>query len=107
MNYIIGVDEAGRGPLAGPVFASAVLYNANNEPIFAGINDSKKLTEKKRNTLFDEIRNKAIYSSIESSSVLEIDKINILQASLLAMKRAIEKVIEYVTQCLNTSINYI
>lgn len=104
MNYIIGVDEAGRGPLAGSVFASAVLYDENNQPIFPGINDSKKLTEKKRNVLFDQIKEKAIYSNIAYSTVLEIDTINILQATLLAMKRAIEKTIDFVVQDLNSPL---
>jgi ribonuclease HII len=105
MSYIIGVDEAGRGPLAGAVFASAVLYDLNNEPVFIGLNDSKKLTEKKRHALFEEIKVKALYSSIQSSSVIEIDKINILQATLLAMKRAIENVIDYVLKHLNSPLH--
>ena len=58
MNYIIGVDEAGRGPVAGSVFAAAVLYDENNQPIFSGINDSKKLTEKKRELLFKPVQNR-------------------------------------------------
>ena len=100
MNYVVGVDEAGRGPLAGSVFASAVLYDLNNEPVFAGINDSKKLTPKKRELLFSQIQEKSVYSSIRYSTAIEIDNINILQATLLAMKRAIEQVIVYLTQTL-------
>ncbi len=104
MSYIIGVDEAGRGPLAGSVFAAAVLYDLKNEPVFSGLNDSKKLTPKKRELLFSQIQQKALYSSIQYSSVIEIDKINILQATLLAMKRAIEQVIVYLTQTLSSPI---
>lgn len=84
-NLICGVDEAGRGPLAGRVFAAAVILN---KPI-DGINDSKKLSEKKRNYLYEQIINEAAYYSIATASVEEIDTINILQASLLAMSRAI------------------
>ncbi len=83
-----GVDEVGRGPLAGDVVTAAVILDPNN-PI-EGLNDSKKLTEKKREYLFDEICKKALSFSIARASVQEIDEINILQASLLAMKRAIE-----------------
>lgn len=104
-SYIIGVDEAGRGPLAGSVFAAAVLYDSNKQPIFSGLNDSKKLSEKKREALFSEIQIHSVYSSIQFSSVIEIDEINILQATLLAMKRAIEKVIAYITQDLGCQIN--
>jgi len=84
---IAGVDEVGRGPLAGPVVAAAVIIDINNIP--HEINDSKKLTKKKRLEISDKIKKSAIYS-IAKASVEEIDKINILQASLLAMKRAIE-----------------
>jgi ribonuclease HII len=105
MNYIIGVDEAGRGPLAGSVFAAAVLYNQDCQPVFAGINDSKKLTEKKRESLFFPIQEKAVYTSIQTSSVLEIDKINILQATLLAMKRAIEQVIDFMINQLSQPLH--
>ena len=86
-NPIAGVDEVGRGPLAGPVVAAAVIINPKNIP--KGINDSKKLTKKNRLIIFEELKNSSIYS-IAKASVEEIDKINILQASLLAMKRAIE-----------------
>ena len=84
-----GVDEAGRGPLAGPVIAAAVILDPR-QPI-AGLADSKKLTEKQRDKLFDEIRHKALAWSVARSRVSEIDSINILQASLLAMQRAVAK----------------
>jgi len=87
-KYIAGVDEAGRGPLVGAVVAAAVILDPQN-PI-EGLNDSKKLTEKKRNTLAVEIRQKALAWSVVSVDEKEIDRINILQASLLAMKRAVE-----------------
>ncbi len=88
-NIIIcGVDEAGRGPLAGAVYAAAVILNPAR-PIF-GLTDSKKLSEKKRDSLAIEIKQHALAWAIASSSVEEIDEINILHASLLAMKRAIE-----------------
>jgi len=89
MQLICGVDEAGRGPLAGAVFAAAVILNPNH-PI-AGLADSKKLTEKKRDALATEIKTHALSWAIASCSAEEIDAINILQASLLAMQRAIEK----------------
>jgi ribonuclease HII len=87
-QLICGVDEAGRGPLAGAVYASAVILN----PAYyiEGLADSKKMTEKKRDILAYEIKHYALAWAIASSSVQEIDEINILQASLLAMKRAIE-----------------
>ena len=85
---IAGVDEAGRGPLVGSVVAAAVILDPER-PI-EGLNDSKKLTEKKREALFVEIQEKAIAWSIAEASAKEIDEINILQASLLAMRRAIE-----------------
>ena len=87
-RLIAGVDEAGRGPLAGPVFAAAVILDPR-QPI-TGLNDSKKLSEKTRTRLAAEIRQKAFAWAVASSSVLEIDTINILQASLLAMRRAVE-----------------
>ncbi|MYM64986.1 ribonuclease HII [Pseudomaricurvus sp. HS19] len=83
-----GVDEVGRGPLAGDVVAAAVILDPAR-PI-VGLNDSKKLTEKKRELLFDEICSHALSYSIARASVAEIDSINILQASLLAMTRAVE-----------------
>ncbi|MEQ1601714.1 MAG: ribonuclease HII [Methylophilaceae bacterium] len=85
---ICGVDEAGRGPLAGAVYAAAVILDPLN-PI-PGLADSKTLSEKKRISLAAQIKQHALAWSIASSSVEEIDEINILQASLLAMKRAIE-----------------
>ncbi len=83
-----GVDEVGRGPLAGDVVTAAVILDPER-PI-AGLDDSKKLTEKKRLLLADEIRGKALSFSIARASIQEIDSLNILQASLLAMKRAVE-----------------
>jgi ribonuclease HII len=85
---ICGVDEAGRGPLAGSVYAAAVILDPN-QPII-GLADSKKLSEKKRDFLAVEIKSKSLAWAIASCSAEEIDEINILQASLLAMKRAIE-----------------
>lgn len=86
--YICGADEAGRGPIAGPVVAAAVILDPEN-PIL-GITDSKKLSEKKRNALSLEIKEKALAWAIAQCDADEIDEINILQASMLAMKRAIE-----------------
>lgn len=85
---LAGSDEAGRGPLAGDVVAAAVILDPN-KPI-AGLNDSKKLSEKKREALFDEIVEKAASYCIASASAQEIDTLNILHASMLAMKRSIE-----------------
>ena len=85
---IAGVDEAGRGPLVGSVVAAAVILDPNN-PI-EGLNDSKKLTAKKREKLFIEIQEKALAWAIAEATHTEIDEINILQASLLAMRRAVE-----------------
>lgn len=87
-GLIAGVDEAGRGPLAGPVVAAAVILD-ELKPI-QGLADSKKLSEKRREKLFDEIRAKALCFSIAEASVEEIDILNILQATMLAMKRAVE-----------------
>lgn len=86
-NIICGVDEAGRGPLAGPVYAAAVILPS--DCVIEGLNDSKKLTEKKREKLFDEIKDKALAYGIASADEKEIDEINILNATFLAMKRAI------------------
>lgn len=86
-NIICGVDEAGRGPLAGPVYAAAVILPS--DCVIEGLNDSKKLTEKKREALFDEIKEKALAYGIASADEKEIDEINILNATFLAMKRAI------------------
>ena len=87
-GLVAGVDEAGRGPLAGPVVAAAVILDDQN-PI-AGLADSKKLSAARREWLFDEIRAKALCCSIAQASVEEIDQINILQATMLAMRRAVE-----------------
>ena len=86
-GLVAGVDEAGRGPLAGPVVAAAVILD-DLRPI-AGLADSKKLTAARREALFDEIRAKALCCSIAEASVEEIDELNILQATLLAMRRAV------------------
>lgn len=85
---VCGVDEAGRGPLCGPVFAAACILPLDLE--IEGLNDSKKLTEKKREALFDVIKEKAVAYCIASASVEEIDEMNILEADLLAMRRAID-----------------
>lgn len=85
---ICGVDEAGRGPLAGDVYAAAVVFDA--DVIIEGVNDSKKLSEKKRELLFEEIIKKAKAFCIATASVEEIENINILNAAMLAMKRAVE-----------------
>jgi ribonuclease HII len=86
-HLVCGVDEAGRGPLAGPVCAAAVILNALH-PI-AGLNDSKKLSEKQREALAPLIREHALAWSVAYASIEEIDELNILQATLLAMKRAV------------------
>ena len=83
-----GVDEVGRGPLCGDVVATAVILDPA-QPI-AGLNDSKKLTEKRREALFDEICGKALAFCVARASVEEIDRLNILHASMLAMTRAVE-----------------
>lgn len=85
---VCGVDEAGRGPLAGPVYAAAVILPQGLE--IAGVNDSKKLTEKKREALFPVIKEKALAYCVSSASEKEIDDINILNATYLAMARAVE-----------------
>ncbi|RLA05318.1 MAG: ribonuclease HII, partial [Gammaproteobacteria bacterium] len=87
VEIIAGVDEVGRGPLAGPVVTAAVILDPDN-PI-EGLNDSKKLTEKKRESLAIEIRQKALAWSLGRAEVEEIDQINILQATMLAMQRAV------------------
>jgi len=86
-GLLAGVDEAGRGPLAGPVVAAAVILD-DRKPI-QGLADSKKLSAKRREALFDEIRAKALCCSIAQASVQEIEQLNILQATLLAMRRAV------------------
>lgn len=85
---VCGCDEAGRGPLCGPVVAAAVILPLGVE--IEGLNDSKKLTEKKREKLFDIIKEKAVAYAIAEASPEEIDEINILNASMLAMRRAVE-----------------
>ena len=87
-TYVCGVDEAGRGPLCGPVFAAACILP--DGLYIEGLNDSKKLTEKKREKLFDIIKNEAVAYSIASADVEEINEMNILEADLLAMRRAID-----------------
>lgn len=87
-NLVCGVDEAGRGPLAGPVCAAAVVLPKGL--ILEGVNDSKKLTEKKREALFDVITQQALDWSVAFATVEEIEEINILNAAMLAMKRAVE-----------------
>ena len=88
IGLIAGVDEAGRGPLAGPVVAAAVILD-ELKPI-KGLDDSKKLSPATRERLFDEIRAKALCCAIAEASVEEIDTLNILQATMLAMRRAVE-----------------
>lgn len=85
---ICGCDEAGRGPLCGPVVAAAVILSPDTE--IEGLNDSKKLTEKKREALFDVIKERAVAYAIAEATPEEIDEINILNASMLAMRRAVE-----------------
>lgn len=89
-SRICGVDEAGRGPLAGPVFAAAVILPFGE--VIEGLDDSKKLTEKKREKIFDVIVEKAVGFGIACAEVGEIEEINILNASFLAMHRAIDKI---------------
>ena len=88
-SLICGVDEAGRGPLAGPVYAAAVILP--RDAVIEGLNDSKKLAEKKREALFDVITERALTYGVASASVEEIEKLNILNATFLAMNRAIDK----------------
>ena len=87
-HRVCGVDEAGRGPLVGPVCAAAVILPENT--IIEGVNDSKKLSEKKREVLFEVIKEEAVSYSIAYASVEEIESMNILNATMLAMKRAVE-----------------
>ena len=89
IGVICGVDEAGRGPLAGPVYAAAVILPRDLE--IPGLTDSKKLSDKKRRELFPIIQEQAVAFGIGVASEKEIDEINILQATFLAMKRALEK----------------
>ena len=88
-SLICGVDEAGRGPLAGPVYAAAVILP--RDAVIEGLNDSKKLTEKKREAFFDVITERALSCGISSATVEEIEELNILNATFLAMNRAIAK----------------
>lgn len=88
VGLVAGVDEAGRGPLAGPVVAAAVILD-DLKPI-VGLNDSKKLSAKRREKLYDEIFAKALCCSVAEASVQEIDEFNILQATMLAMRRAVD-----------------
>ncbi len=87
-GVVCGIDEAGRGPLAGDVYAAAVIFDEGT--VIEGINDSKKLTEKRREKLFDEICEKAKAYCIATASIEEIESMNILNAAMLAMKRAYE-----------------
>jgi len=87
-SVICGVDEAGRGPLAGAVYAAAVILP--DGLVIEGLDDSKKLTEKKRDALYDVIREKAVAYCVATASPAEIDELNILNATMLAMRRAIE-----------------
>lgn len=91
-GWYAGVDEAGRGPLAGPVVAAAVVLHPDR-PI-DGANDSKKLTERQREQLFDRIRGEAHAYAIAEASVVEIDQLNILHASMLAMRRAVQELVD-------------
>lgn len=86
-GLICGIDEAGRGPLAGPVFAAAVILP--HDTVIEGVNDSKKLSAKKREALFDVIQEEAVACSVASANVKEIDQMNILNATFLAMQRAV------------------
>ena len=88
-QVICGCDEAGRGPLAGPVYAAAVILPVGVE--IAGLDDSKKLSAKKRDALFDEIKAKAVCYAIARAEVEEIETLNILECALLAMRRAVEQ----------------
>lgn len=87
-SVFCGVDEAGRGPLAGDVYAAAVIFDENT--LIDGLNDSKKLSEKKRELLFDEIKEKAVSYCVATASVEEIETYNILNATFMAMKRAVQ-----------------
>jgi ribonuclease HII len=90
LQYIAGVDEVGRGPLAGPVVCAAVIMPLDEENIIVGIDDSKKLSAKKRETLAEEIKKRALAYTIVEVSEKEIDEINILEATKLGMKKALE-----------------
>ena len=88
-QYIAGIDEAGRGPLAGPVVAACVILNPKKEEWHQQIRDSKKMTEKHREKSFEDIKKNALGFGIGEATCTEVDKINILQATFLAMQRAI------------------
>ena len=90
IKYIAGVDEVGRGPLAGPVVCAAVIMPLDDESIIIGVDDSKKLSAKKREALAEEIKKRALAYTIVEVSEKEIDEINILEATKLGMKRALE-----------------
>ena len=90
LQYIAGVDEVGRGPLAGPVVCAAVIMPLDDESIIVGVDDSKKLSAKKRETLAEEIKKRALAYTIVEVSEQEIDEINILEATKLGMKKALE-----------------
>ena len=89
-TLIAGVDEVGRGPLAGPVVCAAVIMPLDRESLVEGVDDSKKLSEKKREQLAEEIKKRALYYKIIEVSESEIDRINILEATKIGMKQAIE-----------------
>ena len=90
IKYIAGVDEVGRGPLAGPVVCAAVIMPLDDESIIIGVDDSKKLSAKKREALAEEIKKRALAYTIVEVSEKEIDEINILEATKLGMKKALE-----------------
>ena len=90
LRYIAGVDEVGRGPLAGSVVCAAVIMPLDDESIIVGVDDSKKLSAKKRETLAEEIKKRALAYTIVEVSEKEIDEINILEATKLGMKKALE-----------------
>ena len=104
LQYIAGVDEVGRGPLAGPVVCAAVIMPLDDESIIVGVDDSKKLSAKKRETLAEEIKKKALAYTIVEVSEREIDEINILEATKLGMKKALET-LEIVPQSVLTDGN--
>ena len=87
-KIVCGIDEAGRGPLAGPVYAAAVVLPFGT--VIDGVNDSKKISEKKREYLFDVIKEKSVCFNIAFATAEEIDDVNILNATFLAMKRAVQ-----------------
>lgn len=90
-NFLIGVDEAGRGPLAGPVVACACYIPPDSAALFPEVNDSKKLTERKRNELFERLTQSDVLYATGFATAAEIDRLNILQATFLAMYRASQK----------------